>query len=91
MSTPSTQQTDDIKATVRTHLEDFLPSRDVAALTDATPLITGGVLDSITLVELVAALEDHYGIDIHPHEMSVDHFDNLADIADLVQSKRTAP
>lgn len=92
MSNPSTQRTEgitneDIKETVRNHLTDFLPSRDVEALTDSTPLITGGVLDSITLVELVAVLEDRYGVNIQPHEMSVDYFDSLDDIAATVQSK----
>lgn len=77
----------EIKDVVKTYLKEFSPADQVDALTDSTPLITGGVLDSITLVELVASLEDHYRIKFQTFEMSVDYFDNLADIVAIVQSK----
>jgi len=39
---------DDVGATVKDFiLREFLPGENPAELTDATPLITGGVLDSI--------------------------------------------
>jgi hypothetical protein len=37
-------------------LREFLPGEDPAELTDATPLITGGVLDSISTLKLVVFL-----------------------------------
>lgn len=87
MNRESATKVKGIKDFVKVCLEDFVPSSEIQRLTDSTPLITGGVLDSITLVELVASLEDRYGVTIHSHEMSVDYFDSLNDIADMVQSK----
>lgn len=68
-------------------LEEFLPGADAGELTDATPLITGGILDSLGTVRLVAALEEQYGIEIEAHEASVTHFNSVADIVKLVQAK----
>jgi acyl carrier protein len=81
----------DIKADVKRYiLERFLPGENPDLLEDATPLITGGVLDSISTVELVAFLEERYGVEFAAHEVSADYFDSLNDIAATVQAKRGA-
>ena len=69
-------------------LSEFLPGEDPAALTDATPLITGGILDSLATIKLVAFLEERFNIVLKAHETDVEHMDTLADIARLVASKR---
>ena len=52
MSTPAA---DDIKASVKEYiLAKFLPGENPDMLEDDTPLITGGVIDSISTVELVS-------------------------------------
>jgi acyl carrier protein len=44
----------DIKETIKVYiLEEFLPGEDPAELTDSTPLITGGILDSLATLKLV--------------------------------------
>ena len=68
-------------------LEAFVPASRLSTLDDSAPLITGGILDSITLVELVGALEERCGVKIQTHEMSVDHFDSISDIVGLVRAK----
>jgi acyl carrier protein len=68
-------------------LEEFLPGENPAELTDSTPLITGGILDSLSTLKLVAFLEQRFKIQIQAHETMVDYLDTLADIAKLVQSK----
>lgn len=87
MSEAVTQNVEEIKATAKKYLGDFISAKKMEALEDATPLITGGVLDSITIVELAASLEDHYHIKFETFEMSVDYFDTLADITKVVQEK----
>lgn len=87
MSDSATQNLDEIKVVAKQYLGEFIPAKRLAAITDSTPLVTGGILDSITLVELAASLEDHYGIKFQNHEMSVDYFDSLTDIASVVQAK----
>lgn len=69
-------------------LEEFLPEEDPASLTDETPLVSSGVLDSIALVKLVAHLEETYDVEIEAHEMSADYLDTPARIVETIASKR---
>jgi acyl carrier protein len=79
---------DDIKSTVKDYiLEDFLPGAKREELTDKTPLISGGILDSLALIKLVNFLEIHYGITVPPHETTEENMNTVDDIAKLVQSK----
>jgi len=81
----------DIKASVKEYiLTKFLPGENPDLLEDSTPLITGGVLDSISTVELVSFLEEKYGVEFEAHEMSADHLDTLDVIAATVQAKAGA-
>ena len=68
-------------------LEEFLPGENPAELTDSTPLITGGILDSLATIKLVAFLEQRFHVKIEAHETMVDYLDTLPDIAQLVSSK----
>lgn len=82
---------DEIRSTIRTYLlQEFLPGEDPEELTDQTPLITGGVLDSISTLKLVVYLEEQFQISLEAHEAGVDHLDSVEQIASLVESKRAA-
>jgi acyl carrier protein len=71
-------------------LRDFLAGEDPGALTDRTPLITGGILDSISTLKLVTFLENHFGITIEAYESGVDRLDTIQQIAALVAEKENA-
>ncbi len=78
----------DIKTTVKTFiLNEYLPGEDPAELTDATPLMTTGILDSIAVLKIVTFLENQFHITIEPHEAVVENLNTLSDIARLVISK----
>jgi acyl carrier protein len=78
----------DIKNIVKTFiLSEYLPGEDPAGLTDATPLMTTGILDSIAVLKVVTFLENQFGITIEPHEAAVENLNTLSDIARLVISK----
>ena len=80
-----------LNATLKDYiLTEFLPGTAASELTETTPLITGGILDSLATVQLVAFLEEQFGVEIQPHEVSVDHLDTITDIANLVRTKRAA-
>lgn len=80
---------EETKETVRIFiLKEFLPGVPPDELTDTTPLITGGILDSLATLQLVTFLEEQYGIKIEAHEADVDHLNTISDIADLVHSKK---
>ena len=68
-------------------LEEFLPGENPSELTDSTPLITGGILDSLATIKLVVFLEERFRIQIQAHETMVDYLNTLDDIAQLVCSK----
>jgi acyl carrier protein len=79
----------DITATVKTFiLNEFLPGEDPAALTDTTPLMTTGILDSIAVLKVVTFLENEFHVTIDPHEAVVENLNTLSDIGRLVTSKK---
>jgi len=68
-------------------LSKFLVDEGPEALTESTPLITGGVLNSIRTLQLVQFLEKQYGIRFQAHELSADYLDTVGDIVDRIQEK----
>ncbi len=80
----------DIKTTVKTFiLNEYLPGEDPSALTDDTPLMTTGILNSIAVLKVVTFLESQFGITIKPRDAVVENLNTLSDIARLVMSKKT--
>lgn len=81
-------ESDPIKSAVKAFiLEEFLPGERPEALTDDTPLVTEGVLDSLATLRLVSFLEKEYDITLAPHEVDADYLNTLPSIAALVRSK----
>lgn len=68
-------------------LAEFLPGEDPAQLTDNTPLVSAGILDSIATLRLVAFLEKTFSISMAAHETDAEHLDTIARIAHLVRAK----
>jgi acyl carrier protein len=78
----------DVENTVRQYiLSEFLPGENAEQLADSTPLVTGGILNSLGTLKLVMFLEERFGIQLQPHEADADHLNTIADIASLVRSK----
>ncbi len=84
MSDAGSEIYDTVKAYI---LKEFLPGEDPEALTGETPLISGGILDSISTVKLVTFLEGKYNVEFQAHEISTDHLETLTLISSIVQSK----
>lgn len=80
-------RTDIVQAVRELLLQGVLAGEDPGALQDSTPLITGGVLDSIRTVKLVGDLEDRFGVAFEAFEMSVDYLNTIEDIASTVLRK----
>lgn len=78
-----------IREKVRSYiLTEFLPGEDPTELTDESPLITGGILDSIATIKLVSYLEESFEVQFQAHEVTIDHLDTIDRIVDSVQEKR---
>ena len=68
-------------------LAEFLPGENPDELTPTTPLVTGGILDSLATLRLVEFLNETYRIEIQPHELTDEYLDDLNKITALVESK----
>jgi acyl carrier protein len=80
--------TDTIKQDIKDFImAEFLPGESPDELTDSTPLITGGILDSIATLKLVMHLEEKYGVNFEPHEVDKENLDTLELITKLLRSK----
>lgn len=47
-------------------------------------LISSGVIDSFSLVDLALIVEENFGVRIEDYELNVDTFDTLDQLADIV-------
>ncbi len=68
-------------------MTEFLPGENPDELTETTPLIRGGILDSIATLKLVMFMEEKYSVSFEPHEVDKENLDNLSSIVRLLQSK----
>lgn len=59
------------------------------ALADDEPLISSGLVDSFSLVDLALFVEETFGIKLHDNELNASTFDTLSALASLVDSRRT--
>ena len=69
-------------------LETFLPGEDPEALEYDTPLISGGIIDSISTLKLVTFLEEEFDINVQANEMNADNLDTLSEITSFVLAKQ---
>ena len=80
---------DTIQSTVKSYIiEQFLPNANPDDLTSETPLISGGILDSLATVKLVMFLEQQFGVEVQAYEVTPDNLETLDLIANLVRSKQ---
>jgi acyl carrier protein len=56
-----------------------------------TDLVATGLLDSLTLVELLAQLEETFGVSISAGDLELENFRSVANIAEFVARRAPAP
>jgi acyl carrier protein len=78
---------EDLKRVIRDYvIREYLEEGD--SIDTNTPLITGGIVDSFSMVSLKRFLERKYGIQIPDAEATPAAFDSVNKIADLVTRVR---
>lgn len=77
-----------VETVIRTYLEEHVLQQSAAGLTDDTPLLSTGVLTSLTLVRLVAFLESTFDIEVPMQEIVGPRFATTGAIAALVRELR---
>lgn len=61
------------------------PNRRIA---DDEALISSGLIDSFSLMDLALFVEDNFGVRIEDTELNAQTFDNLAQLAILIESRK---
>lgn len=61
------------------------PNRVIAA---AEPLISSGLVDSFSLMDVSLFVEDTFGVRIEDTELNADTFDSLEQLARLIMSRQ---
>jgi len=51
-------------------------------------LISGGLIDSFSLVDLALFVEENFGVRIDDTELNADTFDSLKQLAELISSRQ---
>ena len=80
---------DEITKAVRDYVvREYLEEGDEREVTETTPLISGGIVDSFSMVSLKRFLERKYQIQIPDADATPDAFDTVQRIVALVQRFR---
>jgi methoxymalonate biosynthesis acyl carrier protein len=65
----------------------FSEQMDVAVTSVDTDLFDGGILDSLAFVDLLARLEEKFGIRVAIEDLEIENFRSIAKIAAFAASK----
>ncbi|MCL4488899.1 MAG: acyl carrier protein [Chloroflexi bacterium] len=78
----------DIRNEVRQYIKtNFLANDPGVALEDKTALITGGIVDSIGMIGLIAFIETQFGVEFMPRDVDARSFDTVERIESLILNK----
>jgi acyl carrier protein len=79
---------DDIRNKIRAYIQErFLKNTSSSELSDTTPLISGGIIDSISTMQLISFLEKEFDFEFQPHEVDRENLDSINIISDFVYTK----
>ena len=67
--------------------ENFPLGRDVSELSSSDSLLEAGVIDSTGVMELVAFLEETYGVQVDDQELLPENLDSIENIVRYVTEK----
>jgi acyl carrier protein len=80
---------EDLKRVVLDYVvKEYLEEGDERTIEAETPLISGGIVDSFSMVSLKRFLEKKYQIRIPDEQATPDAFDTVSRIAELVERIR---
>ncbi|MGH2536976.1 MAG: acyl carrier protein [Candidatus Promineifilaceae bacterium] len=80
----------DVSQTVERFIIDELLLGDREHIAADESLLASGVIDSVSLLRLIAFLEEELGVQIEDDEVVLENFETLTDITNFVSSKTKA-
>lgn len=80
--------TEDIGSNLAGYITTEILKQPNRSLTADEPLITSGLIDSFSLVDLALYIEDNFDAKIDDTELNSDTFDTLEQLVDLIYSRQ---
>ncbi|MDD5719185.1 MAG: acyl carrier protein [Candidatus Krumholzibacteria bacterium] len=71
-------------------LDSFLFTDDQSALSSQDSLLEKGIIDSTGVLEVIAFLEQEFGVAVEDEEMIPENLDSVANLVAFIQRKRAA-
>ena len=68
-------------------IETFLFDADDAALDDDESLLDLGIIDSTGVLEMVAFVEEEFGIEVKDEELVPENLDSISNLAAYIEKK----
>ena len=78
----------DTIASLSTFITTKILKQPNRTLTADESLISSGLIDSFSLMDLALFVEDTFGVRIEDTELNADTFDNLTQLATLIESRK---
>ena len=83
------QKTQTVEESVRQLMIERAWLEQQEPVSDTDSLVDHGVIDSLTMMELIGFLEQTYGIQVTDDELIPENFETLSAIAGFVDQKRS--
>ena len=77
-----------VQAEIKEYVLETIVQGDTVVINNDTPLISSGIIDSISTLKMVEFLEGKYQIEFEPHEVDRENLDSVEMIAAFVLSKK---
>ncbi|MEW6287920.1 MAG: acyl carrier protein [Chloroflexota bacterium] len=79
----------DLIQTLASFLAEKILKQPGRVIAPDEPLISSGLIDSFSLMDVALFVEDTFGVRIEDTELNADTFDNLTQLAALIESRRS--
>lgn len=77
-----------IASTISSYIASRILKQPNRHLEPSAPLVSSGLIDSFSLVDLALFVEDTFGVHLDDTELNAQTFDSLEQLAGLIESRR---
>lgn len=79
-----------VRAELTRFINDELLGADDAGCTETDDLLMSGLVDSISIMRLIAHIEDSFAIAVPPEDVTIERFETVVAIGDYLQERAGA-
>lgn len=80
--------TDTMYSSLETYIASQILKQPNRRISPEEPLISSGLIDSFSLMDLALFVEDTFGVRIEDTELNANTFDNLSQLAALILARK---